>query len=393
VGGSATTFSTDFNVTNCNIVSVTSNTVTVNTASNRTAAEADANPNGTASSDSPITGVYNIETVNAARKTITYNVTNAVQISNSAPIYGYASALQESTISYGTYGPYTYSSELGFDFSTDGFSETNVFPLLFRGFELRNIGEELDKYSDIVDGFEYRVDCFIDEDTGVFRRQLVLLPIFPTAVRNYINSLPGGVLGPNETVPLSYYGADRLVFEFPGNISDVQLEESAENSATRFFMVGNIGDLGDDISQPYAAATDTSLLNEPNVQKRWPILDDDENTEDFFDGETLYDYAERYLQESKPPTGNFSISVNGSVQPVVGTYAPGDWCALIINDDFISQRLSSELEPRSKELDPNDRVILRKINSFSVEVPDSITFPEKISLQLIPEWQVDKRGE
>jgi hypothetical protein len=391
VGGLATIYSAEFNVTNCNIVAVTSNTVSVATASTRTVVEADAIPNGTASSDSPIAGTYTVATANPTLKTLTYNVTNAVQLTSSTPIYGYASALQEATISYGTYGPYTYSSELGFGFSTDGFSDTNVFPLLFRGFELRNIGEELDKYSDIIDGFEYRVDCYIDADTGIFRRELVLLPILPTAVKNYIASLPGGVLPTGETVPLSYYGADRLVFEFPGNVSDLQLEESAENSATRFFMVGNIGDLGDDISQPYAAATDTSLLNEPDAQKRWPLLDDDEATEDFSDGETLYSYAERYLQESRPPDGKFSLSVNGSVQPVVGTYAPGDWCSLIINDDFINQRLSSNLEPRFDSV--GEKVILRKINSFSVEVPDSVTFPEKINLQLIPEWQVDKRGE
>lgn len=386
VGGLATIFSADFNVTNCNIVAVTSNTVTVATASNRTVVDADAVPNGTASSDSPIVGTFSVRSVSPELRTVTYNVTNAVQTFDSQPIYGYSSALQEATVSYGTYGPYTVSANLGFDFSTNGFSETNVFPLFFRGFEVRNIGEELDKYSDIVDGFDYRVDCFIDPINGLFRRQLVLIPVFPTAVKNYIASLPDGVLPRGETVPLTYYGADNLVFEFPGNISDLQLEESAENSATRFFMVGNIGDLGDDISQPYAVAADTSLLNPFDEQKRWPLLDEDEATEDFSDEETLYNYAQRYLLENKPPDGKFSVSVNGSVQPVVGTYAPGDWCSLIINDDFIKQRLSSDLEPR-------DSVLLRKINSFSVEVPDSVTFPEKITLQLIPEWQVDKRGE
>jgi len=384
-GGLATIYSAEFNVTNCNIVSVTTNTVTVNTTSTRTVAEADASPTGTASSDSPLVGTFTIRSTPTS-DTVTFNVTDEVQTFDSQPIYGYSTALQEATVSYGTYGPYKASSDLNFEFSTDGYSETNVFPLFFRGFEVRNIGEELDKYSDIVDGFDYRVDCFVDPFSGSFRRQFVLIPVFPTDVKNYIASLEDGVLPRGETVPLSYYGANNLVFEFPGNISDVQLEESAENSATRFFMVGNIGDLGDDISQPYAVATDTSLLSPAVGNYPWPILDEDESTEDFFDGETLYSYAERYLLENRPPDGKFAILVNGSVQPIVGTYAPGDWCALIINDDFIKQRLSSDLEPR-------DTVLLRKINSYSVEVPDSITFPEKITLQLIAEWQVDKRGE
>ncbi len=385
-GGLATIYSADFNVTNCNIFSVTANTVTVNTTSSRTVAEADANPTGTAASDSPLVGTFTVRATPTA-DTVTFNVTNLVQTFDSQPIYGYSSALQEATVSYGTYGPYTSSANLDFEVESDKtFSDTNVFPLFFRGFEVRNIGEELDKYSDIVDGFDYRVDCTIDPNTGSFRRQFVLIPVFPTEVKNYIASLEGGVLPAGQTVPLSYYGADRLVFEFPGNINDVQLEESAENSATRFFMVGNIGDLGDDISQPYAVATDTSLLSPDVGNYPWPLLDEDEATEDFFDGETLYSYAERYLLENKPPDGKFAISVNGSVEPIVGTYAPGDWCALIINDDFISQRLSSDLEPR-------ETVLLRKINSYSVEVPDSVTFPERITLQLIAEWQVDKRGE
>jgi hypothetical protein len=118
----------------------------------------------------------------------------------------------------------------------------------------------------------------------------------------------------------------------------------------------------------------------------WPLLDDDESSDSISDEDELYGYAERYMSENRPPLGAFSVSVNGSIEPVVGSYAPGDWCSLIVNDDFIKQRLSSDLEPRNN-------ILLRKINSYSVQVPDSVTFPEKITLQLIPEWQVDKRGK
>ena len=56
-----------------------------------------------------------------------------------------------------------------------------------------------------------------------------------------------------------------------------------------------------------------------------------------------------------------------------------------VNDEFFRARLASDLEPR-------DTVIVRKIDSFTVSVPDVPTFPEKVDLNLISEYEVDKRG-
>ncbi len=36
--------------------------------------------------------------------------------------------------------------------------------------------------------------------------------------------------------------------------------------------------------------------------------------------------------------------VNGSLNPQLGSYNPGDWCSIIINDDFVRLRLSSYIE-------------------------------------------------
>jgi hypothetical protein len=58
---------------------------------------------------------------------------------------------------------------------------------------------------------------------------------------------------------------------------------------------------------------------------------------------------------------------------------------LIVDDEFIRERLRSQLEPR-------DNVIVRKIDVIKVSVPDGTTFPEKVDLTLVPEWEVDKRG-
>ena len=335
--------------------------------------------------DSHLNGTYQIESTEEDN-TFKINILKDYDDYESFPAYGYAEASNQGTITYGTYGSFAGSADLGFDFSTLASSDSNILPNSYRGFQLTNIGEELEKYTDSIEGFDYRVDCYINPEENAFKREFVMVPIFPTEVKNYIDSQPNGQLPIGEAVPIKYFGADKIVFEFPGNISDLQLEESAENAVTRFFMVGNIGDLGADISQPYAASTDTELLNPANGSYPWPLLDDDESSDSISDEDELYGYAERYMSENRPPLGAFSVSVNGSIEPVVGSYAPGDWCSLIVNDDFIKQRLSSDLEPRNN-------ILLRKINSYSVQVPDSVTFPEKITLQLIPEWQVDKRGK
>ena len=161
------------------------------------------------------------------------------------------------------------------------------------------------------------------------------------------------------------------------------------------FLASDSGGSGDASSPRYSAASDNELLS-----NGWPILDLSEKVDWSVPGneqlnvdnwgnydieEDLYSTASRYLKQSRPPMGEYSIVINGSLDPVVGSYNPGDWCQVIINDDFIKERLASYLEPRKD-------VILRKIESINVKVPNSPAFPEEITLNLIPEWQIDTSG-
>jgi len=282
------------------------------------------------------------------------------------------SAVVQPTVKYGTYGPYPGNSDIDMQYSTDAYSGKNVPNTNYRGYELKSAGEELDAYSDTVDGFEYRIDCDLVYIGNVptFTRTFVLIAIdFPNPP------------APGEVSPPSRYGADQLVFEYPGSIINVTMEENAEHAATRFFVVGNIPDLGSDISQPYAVASATDML-----LNGWPILDANETRSEVDNEELLYSHAERYLTESRPPISDIKVRVNGSLSPVIGEYVPGDWCSIIVEDEFIRMRLASDLEVR-------DTVIVRKIDGYKVTVPDTPSFGEEVELTLVTEAQVDKRGQ
>jgi hypothetical protein len=275
------------------------------------------------------------------------------------------------TVSIGTYGSFPGNSDVDIYYSTDEYSGKNIPNTTYRGYELKNAGEALDEYSDTVDGFEYRIDCHL-EYVGVvpvFTREFVLMSI------DYPNPPAEG-----EVSPISRFGADALVFEYPGSIISMTMDESAEDSATRFFVVGNDSDLGEDASQPYAVASATDLL-----AAGWPLLDQEETRNDTSDETKLYAHAERYLAEMRTPISDISVTVNGSFSPKIGEYAPGDWCSIIVNDEFVRMRLASDLEPR-------DTVIVRKIDGFKVTVPDVPSFPEEVELILVTEPQVDTIG-
>lgn len=300
-----------------------------------------------------------------------------------------AKAVVTPRLAGGSYGSFPYNSDIFIGIDADLDDGGNVDPVLLRGFELRTIGEVLDKYSDAKNGFEYRVDCeyvsatdLEDVFSGRFTRNFKILPI-ALPEPEYLNGW---------LTAESFPGATSNVFEYPGNIDSFEMDESAEDVATRFWMSGNIPDLGDDASQPYAGASAKDLLSpssdvlDQDPYATWPLLEVADSNNDVFDEEELYNLADRYLKESRPPVTKMTVSVNGSIDPKVGTYRPGDWCSVIVDDPFIQERIASPLEA--------DRdILIRKIESIKVSVPNMPVFPEKVTLELIPEWEVDKRGE
>jgi|694.fasta_scaffold24831_2 hypothetical protein len=306
--------------------------------------------------------------------TISYDLPNVRNIPSTTVSGGLLTT--GSKLVYGTYGPYSSNSDIGIVVGTNETSNLYQDTQYLRGYELKSVGEILEDYSNDINGFEYRIDCDYDFTTASFTRTFVLLNIEnPNPLEDTSRDLTDA----------ERLGFNQVVFEYPGSISTFTVEESAEDSATRFFVEGNISDLSDAASQPYAAAADISLLNNP-FGRSWPLLDLVEVVNNTGDEEVLYEYAKEYLYESKPPIGEFKLTVNGSLTPVIGSYAPGDWCSLIIDDPFVLARLADDQEPR-------DDIIVRKIAAYKVSVPDNPAFPETVDLELITDWKVDRAGE
>ncbi len=275
---------------------------------------------------------------------------------------------------YGDFGSYTSNGNIGINFENLEKSGYYQDTQVYRGFEQRTVGEILEEYSNTVEGgFEYRIDCDYDFNTATFSRTFRLFPV------DFAEPPP-----PGDVYPVTAFGAEKFVFEYPGNVEKFSITESAEEAATRFFVVGNIQDLADEASQPYAGAAEKEYLANPKGRS-WPLIDQTEKLDTIENEQTLYEYARDYLYESLPPISSYKLTINGSLSPEVGTFFPGDWCSIIINDPFIEQRLVSDQEPR-------DDIIIRKISSYKVKVPDSPSFPEMVDVDIVTDWKVDKRG-
>jgi hypothetical protein len=285
-----------------------------------------------------------------------------------------ASATVAPAITYATWGEYVNNGDLGIEYSTELPSQKRQQNKTIRGFRLQSVGEVLEEYSNVPDGFEYRIDCTYDPISKKFKRTFVFLPLLPSGLFDYYEANPGVT----QVAPPSAWGADKIVFDYPGNVLNAGLEENAKDAATRFWVQGDDPDLSQEASQPYSGAASNVFL-----ELGWPILEEVEKIDKVNDENILHNYAERFLAESLPPIANFSLSVNGSMKPELGSYNPGDWCSIVIDDAFLANSPIGYLEL--------DGAFLRKIDAYDVTVPNNPTFPEEITLQLVTEDEVFKR--
>lgn len=275
-------------------------------------------------------------------------------------------------------------------FYTEATGDDNIFT--FRGSDGKYVGEIIRNFAEggvaskpaaaradtdptVSTRFDYFVESYFDGATSKFYN------VFKAwLVRKDVNDPSKGLAGGVSLDTLygpSVLGANNFIFEHPGNISSLTLNETADSASTRTWVIDNNNDMNNPAAKYYGSYT-----NLPYLQTNYPILETLVTDKNFSvtSDEQMAVHAKDLAYKLAPPIGEFTVSVNGSLQPTVGTYKPGDWCVVIPNDSFINNRLKVPYENRVG-------ILVRKIKSMKVSVPDNPAFPETVDLELIPEWE------
>ena len=238
--------------------------------------------------------------------------------------------------------------------------------------------------------FDYYVEPSYNASTGVFSNTFRAWKVKTDTNKPSGTSTDGAnvtsLTGPSYAFSSTYYGtasvpagASDFIFEHPGNIISFSLNENAESAASRTWVMDSGTDLDATAAPPYGSYT-----NLPYLTDGYPMLDvavTDRNLPVAVDEEVI-PFAKQIGYKLSPPIGDYKITVNGSLQPEVNTYRPGDWCIIIPNDAFINNRLKPPYENRTG-------LLVRKIKSYKVNVPDNPTFPETVDLEVVPEWEIE----
>jgi hypothetical protein len=288
-------------------------------------------------------------------------------------------------------GAFSENADIGIQFAADSGVDGKVAYIdPIRGYELKTFKEILDSYATDVVGFDYRIDYSYNQSTNTFSKQFVFLPLKPTSVTTAIANLPGGVLPEDELAKVSYFNADRIAFEYPGNISTITLVETIQGGGTRAWVQGRVEDVSSDASQPYAVRADHEFLSPDTPEgRRWPIFDMKITKDKISTNKALKSVADKLISQAQLPISAFQITVNGAITPQVSDYQPGDWCVVSIDDPFVSQRLASYYENKG---DTTRNVLLRKIASVQVQLSTNPILPEEVTLELVTEPSVDITG-
>lgn len=162
-------------------------------------------------------------------------------------------------------------------------------------YELKPISDELDRLSNLINGFDYRIVPYRDKITSKLKRKLMFG--YPYMSSN------------TEDDPVNFFESNR-------NILDSDVEFSSEDSAVRIYAIGE----GEGTSQKLAIADDLYSLEDG-----MPRYEDSGSFKGVKIHSTLVSHAHSMLEENRNPIATITIKVRGNDDPYVGSYAPGDW--------------------------------------------------------------------
>lgn len=190
-----------------------------------------------------------------------------------------------------------------------------------------------------IDRFEYRIECSWDPITETFKRELVF---------GY------------RRLGREYGDSNRYVmFDYPGSISNLRVDESAEGSATRAWMSG-VGEGSDKLAEPY--------VNQDLIDAGWPLLEIVEADQLVTFPSVLKARAERLGINESTPNTTLTFTVVGREYPEFklppenpARWDIGDWARFRVEDDFFYDRTTGK----------STIVIDARIVGYKVSIPDT----------------------
>jgi len=239
------------------------------------------------------------------------------------------------------------------------------------GYELTTFGDAIENFSNNLGGFEYNIEIGWNLAQDTFTKRLVFRDTPPSQLPDgdeYVGERPG---------------LEENFFEYPGNIMTLGYDDTIDEAADRYFVTGKqpesaeVAEGEESVEEPTPRGV---YENEAYFSTQWPIFEAIESSEhsEVSLQETLNNYAQSYGQRVKPPIPAWNVTVNGGMNPHVGSYRVGDWCRFIVTDPFLSQALEST--------GTYTESLTKRIAQFTVDVPDQNQIPETVTLTLIDEW-------
>lgn len=169
-------------------------------------------------------------------------------------------------------------------------------------YELNTIEDELSRLSKLIDGFEYRIIPYKDVSTGKLYRKLTFG--YPTLTTNTEKNTS-------------------FVFESNRNLTNITVSTSIDDSALRVYGIGE----GEGESQKVAIADDTELL-----AAGYPRYESSLSAKSVKEYSTLVSHVTNALTDMRAPITEIKVTARGSDDPYVGSYHPGDWIRLKVDN-------------------------------------------------------------
>lgn len=169
-------------------------------------------------------------------------------------------------------------------------------------YELNTIWDELSRLSNLINGFEFRVIPYREAGTDKLKKRLAFG--YPQLSNN------------TESTPA-------FIFESNRNIIDSTVKFTSDDSASRVYAIGE----GEGTTQKVAIADDTE-----SIAAGYPRYEKSASYKGVKVHSTLVSHAHSILEENRNPLTDVSVTVKGNDDPYVGSYAPGDWMRLKLDN-------------------------------------------------------------